>query len=500
MPPQQVGVVFDSAPTDWTILQQDATGHALVTMTGRVEPLGGANANTGMVLADELPADAPGVTDLTGAVVELRVVGEATGLAVLEWVAAHTTALAWSCELLLPAGGLYRLESRLRVVDPTSAAAALAPRGDMRHFIGVGDVWAIAGQSNSSGYGRGPYEDPPELGVHLFSNANTWGLAAHPMNESTNTAHPQNREGGNPGHSPFLQFGRVLQREANYPIGLLQVSLGASALSVWEEGAALATMMSECTEASGCGGLRGICWYQGETDAGNDELTGSYLPRFNAALVSWREALRAPAGDLLCVTVQLSRVLGVTDPDQHRRWTQLREAQRQAAAADPARVAIVSTFDQSLTDGIHNSPAGNMVMGGRMALAALGLMAGSSTHRAPEAVEASLSPDGLSISVRFEHVSSQTGGLGCIDALSVPFVLEVTGSSDEIVLTGVTYPGADTITLQCGRAVTDAELSGGLVLHGAYGCDPGIVPMDMERVVPMLGFHGLHVATHGARM
>ena len=49
-------------------------------------------------VADERPADAPGVTDLTGAVVELRVVGEATGLAVLEWVAAHTTALAWSCE------------------------------------------------------------------------------------------------------------------------------------------------------------------------------------------------------------------------------------------------------------------------------------------------------------------------------------------------------------------------------------------------------------------
>lgn len=30
-----------------------------------------------------------------------------------------------------------------------------------------------------------------------------------------------------------------------------------------------------------------------------------------------------------------------------------------------------------------------------------------------------------------------------------------------------------------------------------YGCDPDTVPMDLERVLPMLGFHGLAV-THGA--
>jgi hypothetical protein len=41
--------------------------------------------------------------------------------------------------------------------------------------------------------------------------------------------------------------------------------------------------------------------------------------------------------------------------------------------------------------------------------------------------------------------------------------------------------------------VSEAELLGGLVLHGGYGCDPDTMPMDMERVVPMLGFYGLEV-------
>ena len=30
-------------------------------------------------------------------------------------------------------------------------------------------------------------------------------------------------------------------------------------------------------------------------------------------------------------------------------------------------------------------------------------------------------------------------------------------------------------------------------VHGAYGADPATMPMDMERVLPLLGFYGLEV-------
>ena len=259
-PPQQVGVVIDAGPADWTVLQQDRTGHAALSLAGHVAPLVATNANLGMAAADEPHAPIEGASLAGGAaVVEVRVVSEDTGADVVVWTAAESSGpLTWTASISLPAGGLYRVETRLTVLDFSAAAAQLSPRGDMRHFLGVGDVWAIAGQSNSSGYGRGPYEDPPTLGVHLFANSNRWALATHPMNESTDTAHPQNREGGNPGHSPFLQFGRLLQRELGHPIGLLQVSLGASPLSVWEEGAALNTLMSDCVDQSGCNGLKGV--------------------------------------------------------------------------------------------------------------------------------------------------------------------------------------------------------------------------------------------------
>ncbi len=98
---------------------------------------------------------------------------------------------------------------------------------------------------------------------------------------------------------------------------------------------------------------------------------------------------------------------------------------------------------------------------------------------------------GLSVSVRFVDVSRE--GIGCIDGQSIPFVLEATGGGEGVPFTGCTYPSADTITLQCGRPVSESELLAGLVLHGGYGCDPDTMPMDMGRVVPMLGFYGLEV-------
>lgn len=246
-------------------------------------------------------------------------------------------------------------------------------------------------------------------------------------------------------------------------------------------------------------------WYQGETDAGNDETVESYLGRFTSAVASWRGTLPAPAAGpegALCITVQLNRVKGVTDPEQHRRWTQVREAQRQAALRLDG-VAIVSTFDQSLTDGIHNSPASNMLMGERMARAALGLAGkgiSPDAHRAPEPVSAFVGADGLTVSLRFANVPAHSR-IGCIDPLSVPFRLE--DSRGEVPLTRCVYPSPaekidgrdDTMTLVCDRPIVPAAAGGssGVVLHGAYGCDPDTVPWDVERALPMLGFYGLAV-------
>jgi hypothetical protein len=105
----------------------------------------------------------------------------------LDWQACETRADGtWSGELArIPAGGLYRLETQLRADRPAGLGgpycAEWAMRGDARDFLGVGDLWVIAGQSNAAGYGKAPVQDPPELGLHMFRASGEWALATHPL-------------------------------------------------------------------------------------------------------------------------------------------------------------------------------------------------------------------------------------------------------------------------------------------------------------------------------
>ena len=194
---EQIGAIIEQGPEDWQIVQQDERGEGRIELEGRWK------------------FETPGQ-------VEVRLVWEDTGVAVaagLDWQAVQTAEDGtWKAVLEhIPAGGLYRLETRLRTAD--NPAGEWSPRGDMRHFWGVGDLWVIAGQSNSAGYGRGPYEDPVELGVHLFRNSEHWALATHPMNESTDTQHAVNREAANPGTLALPAIWAHAQKDALAPGG-----------------------------------------------------------------------------------------------------------------------------------------------------------------------------------------------------------------------------------------------------------------------------------------
>jgi len=462
-----VGAVIDQGVQDWQIFQQDRRGRADIAISGR------------------WGSDKP-------ATVEMRLVREDTAEPVaphLDWQPARTKPDGtWSGTLKdVPAGGLYRLETHLRIgpKDP----AEWGPRGDMRHMLGVGDLWIIAGQSNSAGFGRGPVYDPPELGLHVFNNAMRWAIATQPMNDSTDTAHPVNREASNPGHSPWLHFARTLKRRVGIPIGLVQVSLGGSGLCWWnptEPGDhPLYDIMVAAVEAVG-GGVRGVLWYQGCSDTGPD-AAATYEKRFIAAVRAWRKAMRNP--DLVVLTVQINRVTGVTDPNAERAWTILREAQHRVPHRLP-RITVTPTLDLTLTDGIHLSPSGNLVLGQRVAQAALATVYGLDVYyRAPEPKTAKATDGGRTVEIEFEHVA---GRMDTMDGSAQPFRVE---DADGVVpVEKVEYTQSATVRLRLAR-----PLAGKAAVHGAYGCNPPPAPMDMDRVMPMLGFYGVPIKQAGGK-
>jgi len=468
MKQDQVGAIIESGLSDWQIVQQDANGLGTITLQGR------------------WVSEQPGV-------VEVRVVDGNTGVAVnrtLDWQPVEMLAdNAWQITLRVPAGGLYRLETHLKTALPPERE--WSTRGDMRHFWGVGDLWVIAGQSNSAGYGRGPVYDPPELGIHLFRNSETWALATHPMNDSTDTAHSVNREGANSAHSPYLHFGRLLKQQLGYPIGLVQTALGGSPLRQWNPTenaeAGLFQNMVHCVDCIG-GAVKGVLWYQGESDR-EETLADTYEQRFAATVQAWREALRQP--DLAVITVQLNRFFPqlplepLADASSARGWSKVREAQRQAARK-LKQVAVVPTFDLPLSDLIHTSPQGNLLLGERMARAALGMVYGQPiAYLAPDLETARKAADGASIELLFANVTDRIDNIQR-DANS----FKVEDEAGEAPIVQVEYCLNHTLQLKLGRA-----LVGNAVVHGGYGYNPPLVPVDMDRVLPMLGFYGVAVSS-----
>ena len=454
----ELGVLIEAGLSDWQILQQDENGRAALKLSGR------------WIFRESFKK----------AVVYVRLVSEASGEAISlahDWTRATTRRDGkWTCRLKdIPAGGLYRLETCLNL---DGGLIEWSARGDMRHHVGVGDIWILAGQSNSEGHGRSPVDDGPQLGVHVFRAKGCWELASHPLNDATDTRYPANRIYCNPSHSPWLHFAKLLQEDLGYPIGLIPAALGGSPLEAWHRksgGYLFENMLDYVKDA---GGVRGVTWYQGESDTGIEQCQ-TYVRRFREFVADLRRMLKCK--DLPVITVQLNRCIGqdFDAVDAHRGWEAIREAQRQVAHSDP-HVFVVASFGAQLADGIHNDSAGNMVFGRRAAAAALGgVYSRAVKYLHPDCQAARVF--GRRLELRFAHIDTRLHFENNI-AAQIPFA--VRDNQGDVAITGWSMSGRDTMQLHLAR-----ELQKDAVVVGApTACPPVNVPYDISGYLPMLGF------------
>ncbi len=408
--------------------------------------------------------------------VQLRIAREDDGTAVSTstgWQRAYKQdSISWEHRFdSVPVGGLYRLEARL-LIDPT--ASEWSPYGNVIHHFGVGDIWVIAGQSNAAGCGRGPVFDPPELGVHILRNDGTWDIAAHPLRL-------------NPGHSPYLRFARDLKTALHYPIGIIQIAVGATSLSAWNPvenpDAHLYRSLIQHVKLVG-GHVRGMLWYQGESDS-DPALAPTYERRFSDFVRRLRSDLATP--DLPVIIAQLNRYAGSASVEDQRGYSIVREAQRQAV--NLGHVAVLPTLDLPLSDHFgHNNPDSNLILGRRKARAALALAYGRAiTWQAPDVREAFLSNGRKTIELSFDNV---VGHLAFVGPGEGDFVVEDTEGF--IPVQAVSCSACDRVQLELERPTVGQTL-----VHGAFGTNPPSHIRDVEENMPILGFYGL-VATPGA--
>ncbi|WP_435020487.1 sialate O-acetylesterase [Tundrisphaera sp. TA3] len=308
----------------------------------------------------------------------------------------------------LPAGGPHAVRA--------SVGGATAEAADVL----VGDVWIASGQSNMQmnlkDCDGGPAAAEALAKIPRLRLASVGRKAsASPETRADirwNGATPEVSLGFS-GVAAF--FAASLQADPaldGVPLGIIDSSFGGSACEAWVPREALAGFDPKDLKMSMFGAgpsgfynamiaplgrapIRGVVWYQGESNA---DRPGLY-PRLLGALIgSWRERFDTP--DLPFVVVQL--------PDwapgsAGYSWAWLREAQAEAVRATPHASLAVGLHT---TDGFDLHPREKAEIGRRAALCALRDAYGRPVVAGGPAFKAAR-PDGNALRVEF----AATGGL-----------------------------------------------------------------------------------------
>jgi sialate O-acetylesterase len=149
----------------------------------------------------------------------------------------------------------------------------------------------------------------------------------------------------------------------------------------------------------GAYGLKGVLWYQGESNTG---ATGVYKAQLAGMMADWRAQFGQ--ADLPFLIVQLPNFGAAPTHPAASDWANLREAQRLAVAADP-HAALAVTIDAGMNGELH--PPNKQAVGQRLARAARSLIYGEKiSPSGPEPVSAKR--DGAQVRVAFKGAE---GGL-----------------------------------------------------------------------------------------
>jgi hypothetical protein len=184
----------------------------------------------------------------------------------------------------IPAGGWYKVE--VRAVNGKKVIAGYA----VKH-VGVGEVFVVAGQSNSANHGE--ERQKTKTGLVSVFNGNGWQLAND----------PQPGASGNMG-SFIPPFGDAIAQQFKVPVGFLACGIGATSVREWlpagtkfpnppvlvdrvrqlpdgeweSKGEAFQMFVSRMKKL-GLQGFRAVLWHQGESDA-NQREPGCTLPGY----------------------------------------------------------------------------------------------------------------------------------------------------------------------------------------------------------------------------
>ncbi len=194
-------------------------------------------------------------------------------------IAANLHEREFTGSLTLPAGGWYQLE--VRAVDETGNPVGTATI----ERVGVGEVFVVAGQSNSANHGE--EKQTPQSDRVVNFDGTQWHLATDPQPGASGR-----------GGSFVPPLGDALAEQYDVPIGFITCGIGATSVREWlpkdsifpnpptiesrverlsdgqwaSNGEAFAMFVTRL-KSLGPNGFRAVLWHQGESDANQKDPT-----------------------------------------------------------------------------------------------------------------------------------------------------------------------------------------------------------------------------------
>ncbi|MEZ6137776.1 MAG: sialate O-acetylesterase [Pirellulaceae bacterium] len=338
------------SPLDYQVVQRTTTGDGTLRIVGKLSEVAPPGAVVEGKLSDSSQSG-------TWTRLETRIVG-------------HDI----SAMLDAPAGGWKKLEVRVSHGDSVLASATV-------EHVGIGEVFVIAGQSNSANHGE--QRQSPKTDQVVAWDGIRWQVAND----------PQPGASGQQG-SFAPAFGDAVVEKLNVPVGIVACGIGATSVREWlpvgstfpnpptlitrveqtsdgrwtSKGEAFQLLTKRINEL-GPHGLRAVLWHQGESDANQQDpsrtLPGNLYRQYLEKII--RESRKAANWDVPWFVAQASYHApeDETSPD-------IRDAQASLwtdgiAFEGPDTDALKGELRANSGQGVHFSAQGLQVHGEKWA-------------------------------------------------------------------------------------------------------------------------------------
>jgi|GEM_PF-170663 len=272
----------------------------------------------------------------------------------------------------VPVGGPFRINLTIKKGN-SQVTQVVGP-------VFVGDLWVLAGQSNMEGVGDLIDVTPPHPMVMNLGMNGKWARAEEPLHwlvdspDPVHSGNPNDRAGRSAqqhrtrakGAGLGLPFAVALVEQTRVPIGLVACAHGGTSMEQWnpakknEGGNSLYGSFLRQIQLAG-GKVKGVLWYQGESDARGGDAWKIYNRVLADFIASVRADLNQP--DLPFYYVQIGRFVNAADP---KGWNAVQEVQRRLPERVP-NTGVVSVIDLELDDAIHVGTHGLKRTGARLA-------------------------------------------------------------------------------------------------------------------------------------